>query len=101
MICEIAQLEVMQGKEAEFKSAIDAAIPLFKRARGCQGLRVMRSQEFPSRYWLIVDWISTEDHTVHFRTSPDHAEWHRLVRPFFSERPKVEHAEVIAESIAP
>ena len=101
MVCEIAQLEVMQGKEAEFRFAIDAAIPLFRRAKGCLGLRVMRSQEFPSRYWLIVDWTTTEDHTVHFRNSPDHAEWHRLVRPFFSALPKVEHGDVIAESVAP
>ena len=91
MIWEIAQIEVKPGEEAAFEEAVRQAVPLFKRARGCKGMQLQRSIEFPSRFRLVVDWETVEDHTVHFRGSEDFKEWRRLVGNYFASAPVVEH----------
>lgn len=95
MIWEIAQIEVKPGSESGFESAVAKAVPLFKRARGCQGMQLQRSAEFPSRYRLVVHWDTLEDHTVHFRGSDDFKEWRRLVSEFFASAPAVEHTNCV------
>lgn len=91
MIQEIAQIDVKPGMEAEFEKGVAAAAPLFRRARGCQGLRLMRSIEKPSRYRLIVDWETVEAHTVDFRESEDFKAWRGHVGHCFASPPEVEH----------
>ncbi|GLK79802.1 antibiotic biosynthesis monooxygenase family protein [Methylopila turkensis] len=93
MIWEIAEIDVKPGSEAAFEAAAAKAVPLFKRSKGCRGMQIQRSIEHPSRYRLIVDWESVEDHTVGFRGSEEFQEWRRLVGPHFAEPPRVEHTE--------
>ncbi len=95
MISEIAILDVKAGEELAFEAAVLQAVALFKRARGCISFRLQRSLEVPSRYWLIVDWETVEDHIVHFRNSDDHAEWHRLARRHLAVAPAVEHGRIV------
>jgi len=95
MFWEIAQIEVKAGEEAAFEAAVDKAVPLFKSSRGCKGMRLHRSVEHPSRYRLVVDWETVEDHTVHFRGSENFLEWRRLVGPHFASPPVVEHTHVV------
>ena len=97
MFWEIAQIEVKPGDEIAFEAAVGQAVPLFKRARGCKGMRLHRSIEHPSRYRLIVDWENVEDHTVHFRGSPDFQEWRRLVGGYFADLPVVEHTHRVVD----
>ncbi|GAB3626523.1 antibiotic biosynthesis monooxygenase [Pandoraea terrae] len=91
MIFEIAQIEVKPGTEAEFERGVVAATPLFKRARGCHGLRLLKSIEQPAHYSLVVTWETLEDHMVHFRESDDFLEWRRLVGSCFAAPPNVGH----------
>jgi heme-degrading monooxygenase HmoA len=91
MIVEIAQIDVKPGMEAEFEGGVTAALPVFKRAKGCKGVQLMRSIEKPNRYRLFVDWQTVENHTVDFRGSEDFKEWRRLVGHCFQEAPSVEH----------
>lgn len=98
MISEIAVLDVRAGEELAFEAAVSRAVPIFKRARGCLGLRLECSLEVASRYWLIVNWETVEDHVVHFRHSDDHAEWHRLVRHHLATAPVVEHGRAVIPS---
>ena len=91
MFWEIALIEVKPGEEAAFEAAVGQAAPLFKSARGCKGMQLHRSVEHPSRYRLVVDWETVEDHTVHFRGSQSFQEWRRLVGGFFASPPVVEH----------
>jgi len=95
MVFEIAQIDVIQGSEAEFEAAVAKAKPLFLRSKGCQGLDLVRSVEKPCRYRLLVRWATVENHTVDFRNSPEFTEWRALASPFFAAPPEVEHAEPV------
>jgi heme-degrading monooxygenase HmoA len=91
MIYEIAEIEVKPGHETEFEANVAKAAPLFKRAKGCNGLELQRSIEKPSRYRLVVQWETVENHTVDFRGSSDFQEWRKLVGHCFAGTPVVEH----------
>jgi len=90
-VLEIAEIDVVEGREDEFERAVARAVPLFERARGCTGLDLHRSIENPSRYRLVVSWDAVEDHTVGFRGSEDFTAWRALVGEFFASPPRVEH----------
>lgn len=92
MILEIAQIVVRAGTEAEFEAGVAAAAPLFKRAKGCRSMELVRSIENPNRYRLLVGWDTLENHTVDFRSSEDFQAWRRLVSHCFEGAPEVEHA---------
>ena len=91
MFWEIAQIDVKPGDEAAFEAAVGKAVPLFKSSRGCKGMRLHRSVEQPTRYRLVVDWETVEDHTVHFRGSENFKQWRALVGAYFASPPVVEH----------
>ena len=91
MILEIAQIAVKAGMEDRFEAAVAAATPLFRRAKGCVSMELVRSAEFPSRYRLLVGWETLENHTVDFRGSDDFQTWRGLVSDCFDGAPEVEH----------
>jgi heme-degrading monooxygenase HmoA len=94
MVFEMAQLEIKPGTESAFEQGVAKAVPLFRRARGCRGMQLLRSVEQPSRYTLMVTWETLEDHTVHFRQSNDFQEWRKLVGECFVGPPQVTHTSV-------
>jgi len=91
MITEIAQIEVGPGDEEAFEKAVARAVPHFLAAEGCHGVRLARSEEFPQRYRLLVEWETVEHHTVTFRGSEGFARWRELAGPYFAIPPVVEH----------
>jgi heme-degrading monooxygenase HmoA len=91
MIREIAQIDVEPGMEAEFEAGVTKAVPIFRRAKGCNGMSLERSHEKPQRYRLFVLWETLENHTVDFRNSADFQEWRKLVGHCFAAPPDVEH----------
>jgi heme-degrading monooxygenase HmoA len=95
MFTEIAQIDVKPGSEAAFEAGVEQAAPLFRRAKGCRGMRLHRSVEIPTRYRLMVRWDTVENHTVDFRGSADFQEWRRLVGPYFAATPVVEHTQAL------
>lgn len=95
MVFEMAQIEILPGKAAEFEAGVAAAVPLFLRARGCGGVKLHRTIEQPERYVLQVEWETVDDHMVHFRESADFQEWRRLVGSFFKQPPVVFHTETV------
>jgi heme-degrading monooxygenase HmoA len=92
MILEIAQIAVRVGMEAEFEAGVAEAVPLFRRAKGCLSMELVRSVEVPGRYRLLVGWETLENHTVDFRGSDDFQTWRGLVSHCFDGAPEVEHA---------
>lgn len=97
MIYEIATLQVQPGAHAEFEAAIAAAVPLFKRSRGCHSLRLERSIEQPDTYKVVIGWATLEDHTVHFVQSEELHEFRRLAGGFVTGPATIEHVEVALE----
>jgi heme-degrading monooxygenase HmoA len=95
MIHEIAEIEIIDGLQAEFEAAVNEATPHFQAAQGCSGMKLLRSIEHPARYRLVVTWATLEDHTVTFRGSEGFAAWRALAGPFFAASPRVEHVETV------
>ena len=91
MILEIAQIAVKPGMEAEFEAGVAAAVPLFRRAKGCLRMELVRSVELPARYRLLVEWETLGNHTIDFRGSDDFQTWRGLVSHCFDGAPEVEH----------
>lgn len=97
MVLESAELLIKAGMEEKFEAALREAMPLFRRARGCEGMQVQRSIENPLAYRLLVQWQTLEDHTVHFRGSEDFQAWRRLVGHCFDGAPNVSHLATVYE----
>lgn len=95
MIFEVATFDVKDGKEKAFERGVVQALPIFRRARGCQSVRLERVIETPSRYRLVVEWETVKDHVDHFRNSSDFQVWRSLVGHTFSNPPSVEHSTVV------
>ena len=91
MIVEHAPLDVIPGREAEFESAFGQARTIIESMQGFISLRILRGIESPSRYLLIVEWDSLEDHTVGFRQSAEYQQWKELLHHFYDPFPTVEH----------
>ena len=94
MIIEVASIRVKDGSETEFETAVEKAVEVFRRAKGCKGLHLRRCVEEPSLYEAIIRWETLENHTVDFRGSELFQQWRALVGPFFAEPPSVRHYEI-------
>ncbi|MOA13356.1 hypothetical protein D3C78_1334050 [compost metagenome] len=51
--------------------------------------------EKPSRYLLLVEWETLEDHTIGFRNSVEYQRWKELLHKFYDPFPTVEHYELV------
>ncbi|QNA89266.1 antibiotic biosynthesis monooxygenase [Massilia sp. Dwa41.01b] len=95
MVIESAEFLIKAGMEEAFEAAVREATPLFRRARGCEGMEVQRGIEHPRSYRLLVRWQTVEDHNVHFRGSADFTEWRCLVEHCFDGTPSVSHLATV------
>jgi heme-degrading monooxygenase HmoA len=91
MILESALLDVKPGEEAAFEAAIRQARPLIAATPGFRTIAVRRCLETPTRYLLLVEWETLEDHTIGFRRSARYGEWRALLHHFYDPFPRVEH----------
>jgi heme-degrading monooxygenase HmoA len=91
MILEAAFLDVKPGREGEFERAFAEASPIIASAAGYLRHSLSRCVERPSKYLLLVEWRTQEDHMHGFRGSPRYQEWKRLLHHFYDPFPTVEH----------
>jgi len=94
MILEIARLDVIPGREAEFEKAFTQASEIIASMSGYRGHQLQHCLETPSRYTLLVWWEKLEDHTVGFRGSVQYQRWRALLHHFYDPFPTVEHYEL-------
>lgn len=91
MVLEHAVLEVIPGQEAAFEEAFATAEDIISTAIGFRSLRLCRCIEEPSRYLLLVEWETLEDHTERFRGSAAYQQWRSLLHHFYDPFPTVDH----------
>lgn len=91
MVVEHAELTVEEGREAEFEEAFGTAREVLAEADGFRWAELLRGEERPRTFLLLVGWESVEAHTAGFRESERFARWRALVGPFFAAPPAVEH----------
>lgn len=91
MILEVAILDVIPGKEAEFQRSFAEAQKIISSMPGYINHQLKRCLEKRSRYILLVNWENLEDHTVEFRGSLQYQEWKKLLHDYYDPFPDVEH----------
>ena len=96
MILEVATLDVRPGQERAFETAFTHASLIIAQIDGYLSHRLQRCIENPSRYLLLVEWQTLEDHTVGFRQSTNYQEWKRLLHHFYDPFPTVEHYTLVS-----
>ena len=96
MILEIALLNVIAGKEAEFEAAFQQAQPLIMAMDGYVSHQLQRCLETPNQYVLLVNWLSLEAHTQGFRGSPEYQTWRALLHHFYDPFPSVGHYTLVS-----
>ena len=97
---EVAILNVVGGKEAEFEAAFRTASVIISSMEGYVSHQLQHCIENKNRYILLVNWKSLEAHTIGFRTSEQFQEWKKLLHHFYTPLPIVEHYELVLEQKA-
>ncbi len=98
MILEVAILDVKSGMEHEFETAFAQAESIIEPMNGYISHQLQKCVEKESRYLLLVNWETLEDHTVGFRKSPEYQQWKKLLHHFYEPFPVVEHYESITNN---
>lgn len=95
VVLEIAVLDVKPGQEQDFEAAFAKAQTIISSIKGYQSHQLQRCIESSSRYVLLVNWATLEDHTVGFRESEQYQIWRKLLHHFYDPFPVVEHFELV------
>ena len=99
MILELADIQILPGKQTEFDSAIVNGVQNgISKAKLFRGYKINKGIESPDRYVLMVFWDTLENHTIDFRGSELFTQWRGIVGPFFAAPPKVEHFDLLSKS---
>jgi heme-degrading monooxygenase HmoA len=92
MVLELAEIRVHADGGAAFETAIAQGLQdVLRHSPGFIGARVERGIEDATRYLLLIEWQTLEDHTIGFRQSERFAQWRAIVGRHFAEPPRVEH----------
>ncbi|MGK7912071.1 MAG: antibiotic biosynthesis monooxygenase [Synechococcus sp.] len=98
MILEVAALQVLPEKEAEFEAAIATAYTLLEETEGYCSHTLRRCLEEGTCYLLQIQWETLEAHTVNFRESERFTTWRSIIGPFFAAPPDVMHYALVHAS---
>jgi heme-degrading monooxygenase HmoA len=96
MILEHVVLDVVPGREVEYEHAFAEAKSIISSMPGFRSLRLERCIEVRSRYLLLVEWETLDDHMVGFRESDEYQRWRALLHHFYDPFPTVQHYEIRA-----
>lgn len=91
MILEIATLDIRKSALEDFEAAFEDAKQVIAQSPGFVGLELYHCVETATKYQILIEWESIEDHTVTFRKSDLFDEWREIISPFFQNAPHVEH----------
>ena len=95
MILEVAILDVKPGRETEFEATFEKAQKIISSMHGYVSHQLQNCVENSSRYILLVNWETLEDHTIGFRESVQYQEWRSLLHQFYDPFPVVEHYQSV------
>ena len=99
MILEVAILDVKPGQEHEFEESFGEAQAIISKMNGYVSHQLQKCMERSSRYILLVNWQTIEDHTVGFRESEEYQEWRALLHHFYEPFPEVEHYQPVYSNV--
>ena len=96
MVLEIADMNVLPGKQAAFEAAVARGLgPVHARGKGMRGYWLHHCIEAPNRYLLQVQWDTVEDRLTICREDELSPEFGALIMEFFSRPPVVRRFELV------
>lgn len=91
MILEVAMLQVRPHLVDEFEISFREASKIISQIKGYIHHQLQKCLEEESKYILLVQWETLEDHTKGFRGSVEYLEWKKLLHHYYDPFPVVEH----------
>ena len=98
MILEVAVLNVKPDRIDDFETDFEEAQKIISSMPGYLSHELKRCIETRSRYILLVQWQTLEDHIQGFRQSADYQQWKALLHHYYDPSPTVEHYETVKTS---
>jgi heme-degrading monooxygenase HmoA len=95
MILEIATFDIKELSQTAFTAAFQQAKLLVSKSKGFLGLEFQHCIEIPTKFVVLIQWETLEDHTIGFRESPLFVEWRAILSPHFQNPPIAEHFQII------
>lgn len=95
MVLEIAEFDILAGKENLFAEATVAAEKVISQSVGLTSIEFRKCIEKPTRFIAFIYWETLEDHTIRFRESPLFIEWRAILSPFFNSAPVAMHYNLV------
>jgi quinol monooxygenase YgiN len=95
MILEIAQLEALPGKSAEFEAQMEKIARNMVDCLGYRGQELHRDVERENHYYIIARWDRLENHTWTFANSAVLQEAQAALKPLIVGPPTVHHTELV------
>ena len=95
MILEVAILNVKAGEEASFEATFAKAQSIIIGMNGYISHQLQKCIDDPSKYVLLVNWQTLEDHTIGFRESQPYKAWKEMLHHYYDPIPTVEHYQLI------
>jgi len=97
MVLEVAILDVLPDRTAEFEQAFGEAQRIISSMPGYLRHELQRCVETDARYLLLVWWQDLASHTEGFRNSPEYERWKQLLHHFYEPFPTVEHYTPVSD----
>jgi heme-degrading monooxygenase HmoA len=97
MVLEVAQFDIRPGNEEAFVAGYRGVVGALRESPGLRSVRMTRGVETPTRFVLLVEWETLEDHQG-FRDSDRFGIWRGGIGQYFAGPPQVEHVSDVAEA---
>ena len=94
MTTEVIRYHVESGQEEAFLKAYGEAATFLERSPECLSYEILRGDEEPQRFIVIIRWNSVERHLEGFRKSADFPAFFAAVKPFFAAIEEMKHYNV-------
>jgi heme-degrading monooxygenase HmoA len=90
VVLEVALIDVAPGGEEAFRAAYAQGREHLAGSPGCRSVRMTQGVETPTRFVLLVEWVTIAAHEA-FRASGAFGAWRGHVGPHFAHPPRIEH----------
>lgn len=90
MVLEVTLIDVLPGREGDFRNAYQVAYPMIAGAPGCRSVRLKSGVEASTRFLLLIEWESMEDQEHNFRRTERFAQWRALIAGALAQPPLAE-----------
>jgi quinol monooxygenase YgiN len=91
VITEIIRYTIPLQSHQEFARDYEKAVRVLMKSPHCKGYELMRCEDNPDNWLLIIRWASVEAHLTGFRQSPEFSVFLELVKRYIPHIQEMKH----------